>query len=113
MLLPLEVVVGTEILALILSGGTAAMVLAVVQAYRSLKDGSRADDRDAFAELEDSRTNEKARADQAERERDYWHNRAATLEYVVITKNGPEALPPKEPFPEPPGLRPDQSGEKN
>lgn len=92
-LIPMEIVIGTEFLAIILSAGTAAMIGAVVQAYRSLKEGSRADDRDALAELESSRTRERDRADNAETDRDYWRNRAGGLEFVLVSRLGADALP--------------------
>lgn len=97
----MEVVIGSQFLAVILSAGAAATITAVVQAYRSLKDGARSDDRDAFAEIESNRAAEARLRARAELERDYWHRRAATLEYMLITKAGVESVPPSEPFPAP------------
>jgi hypothetical protein len=94
------VIVGSEFLALILSGGAAAMLAAIVQAYRSLRDGSRAEDRDAFAEIEESRKSEARRRKNAESERDYWRRRAATLEFAYISHVGPEKLPKFDPEPQ-------------
>lgn len=97
-----QVVVGTEFLALILSAGAAAMLAAIVQAYRSIKEGAKADEKDAFADMEVARKKEVRARTQAEKERDYWHNLAAGREYVILSKLGPEALPPAPPFPVPP-----------
>lgn len=99
-LIPLEVVIGNEFLTIVLSAGAAAMLTAIVQSYRSLREGSKADEKDAFITLDEQRTSESHRRERAEVERDYWHRRAATLEYELITKLGPSALPEAEPWPQ-------------
>lgn len=97
--MPLQLVIGSGFLAVILSTGAAAMLLAVIQAYRSIKDGAKADERDAFADLENSRKGESIKRTNAERLRDYWHSRAAELEYIILSKLGRAELPPPAPLP--------------
>lgn len=91
---------GTELLALLLGGGGVAMVTALVRAYRSIKEGSRAAEKDAYATLDARARNASTRADWAERERDWWHRRSAQLERVIIIKLGMDSVPdPYDPFP--------------
>ena len=91
---------GTELLALLLGGGGVAMVTALVRAYRTLREGSRAAEEDAYATLGSQRRNETTRANWAESERDWWHRRAAQFERVIIINLGPDKVPPPtEPFP--------------
>jgi hypothetical protein len=89
----------TELLALILGGGFATLVGAVVQAYRSIRDGSRTQERDAYADLEAARKKEFDSREWAEIERDYWHSWAAELEYFMLTKLPREQMPIRPPFP--------------
>lgn len=92
---------GTELLALILGGGGVAMITALVRAYRTLREGSRAAEKDAYATLDSQRRNESQRADWAEKERDWWHRRSSQLERVIIIKLGPDEVPPhRDPYPE-------------
>jgi len=88
-----------ELLTVLLTGGLGAMVLAGVQAWRTIREGAKADDKDAYLDLESKRVSEKRRADRAEQERDHWRTWAGTLEYVILTNLGPEALPPRQPLP--------------
>lgn len=97
---PLQVVIGTEFLAIILSTGAAAMIAALVQAYRSIKDGAKSDEKDAFADIENSRKKESIKRANAEKWRDYWHSRSGELEYVIGSNLGREKIPPLQPFPE-------------
>ena len=90
----------TEILSILLGGGGVAMLAAAVQAFRSLREGSKADEKDAFADMEYKRAGEKRRADRAEVERDYWHRRASDLEHVIRVQLGPAEVPELEPWPE-------------
>lgn len=103
----------TEFLTIILGGGAAAMVTAIVQAYRSIKDGSRVQEKDAFADLEISRRRETRRREWAETERDYWHSWAATLEFTLRANVASNLVPERPPYP----IRPkeeedDESGTK-
>lgn len=89
----------TEILAIILGGGAAAMVTACVAAYRSIKEGSRAQEKDAVADLEKWRASADDRRERVEVERDYWRMRSGSLEYLIVSRWGAEHLPPRESFP--------------
>ena len=100
MSVPLQIIIGSEVLGLILSGGAAAMIAAIVQAVRSLRDGARAEDRDAFADLDRERAKAVIQKNNAEKMRDYWHNRSAALQFVVVKNLGVEALPAELPVPE-------------
>lgn len=90
----------TEILAIILGGGAAAMVTACVAAYRSIKDGSRVAEKDAVADLEKWRATSDDRREQAEIERDYWRLWAGQLVYKITSTWGPDELPQQPPMPE-------------
>ncbi len=89
----------TEFLAVILGGGAAAMVTAIVQAYRSIKDGSRVAEKDAVADLEKWRSTSDSRRALAERKYDYWRSVAGSMEYVIRSRLGDEAMPPRGPEP--------------
>jgi len=94
----------TEILALILSAGAAAMITALVQAWRSIKAGSAQHERDAYSDLEKSRRKEYLRRERAEVERDWWHAWAAQLEYVIAANLPPDKFPPKPSYPPLPNI---------
>jgi len=89
----------TELLISLLGVGGAAMIAAIVQAYRSIRDGAKVDEKDAFSAMESNWGIERRRAERAIVERDYWHQRSATLEYVIRTHLGPDAVPVFDPLP--------------
>lgn len=95
----------TEILTLILSAGAAAMLTAIVQAWRSIRAGATQNERDAYTDLENSRRNEVDRRERAEIERDYWHNWSAMLEYIIRTKLPSEEMPHRPTWPPLPAIK--------
>jgi hypothetical protein len=76
------------------------MLAALIQAYRSIKEGARADEHDAFADMEQARKDAVKHRRIAELERDHWHSRAGTLEWIILTKLGPDQVPPPLPIPQ-------------
>lgn len=88
LLVPMEI--DTGFLAIFISGGGAAMLWALVQAWRTLRTGAQADDLDEYTRMEHSASNEARRRAFAEAERDYWHKRSAAAEYELTRAAGPD-----------------------
>lgn len=88
-----------EILVLILSGGGVAMIIALVQAYRALKTGAKADERDHIEMLDDRRRSAENERDAAITVANYWRSRSGALEYLLVRSSGTDAVPEFPPEP--------------
>lgn len=82
-----------QILTLLLGGGTVATLTALFSGIKSLREGSRARERDTIKDLVEQRKEAwKDRddafdaRDRAFNERDYWRNWAGQLEYLARSK---------------------------
>lgn len=89
----------SELFAILLSSGTAAVIGTAAAAYRSLKAGAVSAEFDRVTEAERRRHEAEVSKDNVVKQRDYWQNRAATLQFILVQKLGEEALPE---FAEPP-----------
>lgn len=96
-----------EYLGVILGAGGVAFLGAMVEAYRRLKEGARAREREAINNLEKWTDQSALRAQRALNEADYqralvsyWQGRSGTLEYQVGQLGG--VVPPAPPLPAPP-----------
>lgn len=96
-----------QLLTLLLGGGAVATITALFQGIKSLRDGARARDKDAVADLikrrkdaEEERDDAFDARDRAFDQRDYWRNWAGVLEYTVLG-NIPDKMPIK---PTPPAI---------
>jgi hypothetical protein len=70
-----------QILTLILGGGAVATITALFQGLKSIQTGARAREKDTVSELIKQRKEAWDDRDEAQDERDYWRNWAATVEY--------------------------------
>ena len=93
-----------SLLTLILGGGLVATITAIVNGYKSLKDGARAREKGTIEDLISQRKKAYEERDQEFEEknfafdqRDYWRNYSADLEYTM-RQNGIE-IPPRPPEP--------------
>lgn len=92
-----------SLLTLLLGGGAVATITALFNGLKSLREGSRSRERDTVKDLieqrKEARTERDEAVDRAEHaldERDYWRNRAGTLEYLLgRTGTDIPPLPPK------------------
>lgn len=93
-----------QLLTLLLGGGAVATITALFQGIKSLRDGARAREKDAVADLikrrkEADEERDKAfdARDRAFNERDYWRNRCGVREFQLNLQGIP-----LQPYPEPP-----------
>lgn len=91
---------GVELLAILLSTGTAAMIWAVVQAWRAIRSGAVADEKDSVETADHRRRVAETDRDAAITVANYWRARAGVLEYILSKEKGPDAIPdfPPEPI---------------
>lgn len=83
----------SELFAILLSSGTAAVIGTAAAAYRSLRAGAAATEFDRVTEAEKRRHDAEVAKDNAIAQRDYWRNRAAVLQFTIVQKMGESALP--------------------
>lgn len=91
-----------DLLTLLLGGGALATITALFNGVKSLREGSRAREKDTIKDLINQRREaweDRDRAfdarDRAFNERDHWRNRAGTLEYL-LRASGSEVPPMPE-----------------
>lgn len=81
------------VIAVLLSTGAGAFILALVKGWRDIKAGARRGQREALAELVRYRN-------EAEADRDYWRDlagrRAYQLRLVNVEPSDPDPVPPSE-----------------
>ena len=100
----------TDILNLLLGAGGIAFLTAVYKGIKDYREGTwkRRDgmvaDLDKWREAADDAREWEAMQHQ------WWRDFAGRCVYVITTKLGPDALPPKEPYPVRPGERKDHHG---
>ena len=90
---------GTELLALLMSTGGAAMIWTIFQAWRSVRAGAVADERDQIELSEERRRSAEIDRDSAIAVANYWRARAGVLEYLLVKGQGAEAVPTFPPEP--------------
>lgn len=70
-----------DVLTLLLGGGAVATFTAIFKGVQALQTGARSREKDTVKQLVDQRDEAWIDRDNAVDERDYWRNRAGTLEY--------------------------------
>ena len=90
---------GIELITILISGGGAAMLLAFVSAWRALKAGATADEKDHIEMSEDRRRVAEVDRDAAITVAHYWRQRAGILEYLLVKHQGQDAVPDFPPEP--------------
>ena len=93
-----------ELLALVLGGGGVAAVQGVVKAFAAYRDGARARERDVLTDSESWRRASDDARREAERDADWWRDRAVAL-WLSCSQHGGEPGPlgaPPDPPPGPP-----------
>ena len=88
-----------QILNLILGGGAVTTIGALVKGVQAIKAGSRTNVRDAIGDLEKWREDSDDVREWEAAQHQWWRDWAWKLSYALTTRNGPESLPLKEPYP--------------
>ena len=92
-------------LAIVLAPGGAAFVWAVFKGVDLWRNNTSAQEARAIRNLEKFAEREAFRADRCLDLLDYWRSHAATCEYIIRTRLGPEAVPIRPPLPPDPPRR--------
>lgn len=87
----------SEALSLLMGGGAVTVLAALVKAWRDIRAGKRADERDTIADLEALRRSALDALQQVTVERDYWRDYAGTLSYRLAAATGEQ--PERPPYP--------------
>jgi len=90
----------SPLLSVLLSGGTAGTVWAIIQGFKTLRDGARTRTKEVMSDLERYRDEQEARANREARDAAYWRQSFWTLyRQVVLLGKEPaieKPVPPSE-----------------
>lgn len=94
----------SDLLNALLGAGGVGFIAAAYKGVKDYRKGTWQRQDGAIADLEKWRKSADDAREWEQLQGEYWHNWAGTLEHVVRTELGPEALPVKEPYPVRPPL---------
>lgn len=85
-----------DILTLLLGGGAVTTIAAFFKGVKTLREGARSREKDVISDLRTWREESNEERELAERQRDYWRDKAAEYRYRLMNEFGVD-LPSEQP----------------